>query len=226
MRLALAFSLAFSVAASAFVVSNPAEARQTVSFREDFAPGTVVIKHSQRRLYYVVGGGKAIAYPVGVGRAGKSWFGTRYIDGKRIKPAWAPPGSVFGPVWTVLYILMAVAAVLVVRRAGRRTTGGAMPLFYLQLGLNALWPWLFFRWRLGALSLAEIVALLVVLLFTVLAFARIHRLAAVLLLQGGVPLRPLLWTSLGLPAALFLLFATIMKVPLPLGVLERLSLGR
>ncbi len=98
------------------------------------------------------------------------------------RPAWAPPGSVFGPVWTVLYILMAVAAVLVVRRAGRRTTGGAMPLFYLQLGLNALWPWLFFRWRLGALSLAEIVALLVVLLFTVLAFARIHRLAAVLLL--------------------------------------------
>jgi putative tricarboxylic transport membrane protein len=51
-------------------------------------------------------------------------------------------------------------------------------------------------------------------------------LAAVLLLQGGVPLRALLGTSLGLPAALFLLFATIMKVPLPLGVLERLSLGR
>jgi lipoprotein-anchoring transpeptidase ErfK/SrfK len=94
MRLALAFSIAASVAVSSFVVASPADARQAVSFREDFAPGTVVIKHSQRRLYYVVGGGKAIAYTVGVGRAGKSWFGTRYIDGKRIRPAWAPPAEV------------------------------------------------------------------------------------------------------------------------------------
>ena len=94
MRLALAFSIAASVAASTFVVASPAEAREAVSFREDFAPGTVVIKHSQRRLYYVVGGGKAIAYTVGVGRAGKSWFGTRYIDGKRIRPAWSPPREV------------------------------------------------------------------------------------------------------------------------------------
>jgi lipoprotein-anchoring transpeptidase ErfK/SrfK len=94
MRLALAFSLAVSVIAPAFVVASPAEARQAVSFREDYMPGTVVIKYNQRRLYYVVGGGKAIAYPVGVGRAGKSWFGTRYIDGKRIKPAWAPPREV------------------------------------------------------------------------------------------------------------------------------------
>jgi putative tricarboxylic transport membrane protein len=51
-------------------------------------------------------------------------------------------------------------------------------------------------------------------------------LAALLALQGGVPVRALLWTSLGLPAALFLIFAEIMKVPLPLGVLERLALGR
>jgi lipoprotein-anchoring transpeptidase ErfK/SrfK len=94
MRLALAFSLAVSVIAPAFVVASPAEARQTVSFREDYMPGTVVVKYSQRRLYYVVGGGKAIAYSVGVGRAGKSWFGTRYIDGKRIMPAWAPPREV------------------------------------------------------------------------------------------------------------------------------------
>lgn len=98
------------------------------------------------------------------------------------KPGWAPPGSVFGPAWTVLYVLMAVAAVLVVRRAGRRTTGAAMPLFYAQLALNALWPWLFFRWRLGGAALVEIVVLLVALLLTVAAFARIHRLAAALLL--------------------------------------------
>ena len=85
MRLALAFSLAVAVIAPSLAVSTPADARQAVSFREDYMPGTVVIKYGQRRLYYVVGGGKAIAYPVGVGRAGKAWFGTRYIDGKRIR---------------------------------------------------------------------------------------------------------------------------------------------
>ena len=98
------------------------------------------------------------------------------------KPAWAPPGFLFGPVWTVLYVLMGLAALLVVRRAGERGTGGAMPLFVTQLALNALWPWLFFRWRLGGVAVVEIVALLVVLLLTVLAFARIHRWAAALLL--------------------------------------------
>jgi lipoprotein-anchoring transpeptidase ErfK/SrfK len=94
MRLALAFSLALSVVATSFSAVTSAEARQTVSFNEAYSPGTVVIKHSQRRLYYVMGGGKAIAYTVGVGRAGKGWYGTRYIDGKRIKPAWAPPREV------------------------------------------------------------------------------------------------------------------------------------
>jgi benzodiazapine receptor len=98
------------------------------------------------------------------------------------KPPWAPPASAFSPVWTVLYILMALAAVLVVRRAGRRTTQGALLLFTAQLALNALWPWLFFRWRLGGAALVDIVALLVVLSLTVPAFARLHRKAAALLL--------------------------------------------
>ncbi|MFZ5691411.1 MAG: L,D-transpeptidase [Pseudomonadota bacterium] len=94
MRLALVFSLAAAVVAPVFAATSPAHARQTVTFNENYSPGTVVVKYSQRRLYYVMGGGKAIAYPVGVGRAGKAWFGTRYIDGKRIKPAWAPPREV------------------------------------------------------------------------------------------------------------------------------------
>jgi lipoprotein-anchoring transpeptidase ErfK/SrfK len=79
---------------TAIALPGVADARQPVSFKEDFAPGTVVVKHSQRRLYLVLGGGKAIRYPVGVGRAGKSWFGTRYIDSKRLKPAWSPPAEV------------------------------------------------------------------------------------------------------------------------------------
>jgi len=96
MRIArlLALSIIASVAATIVSVSRPALARETVSFRDDYMPGTIVIKHSQRRLYYVMGGGKAIAYPVGVGKAGKSWFGTRYIDGKRLRPAWSPPAEV------------------------------------------------------------------------------------------------------------------------------------
>ena len=99
MRAARLFSLPILGAvlagiAAISVAPAPAEAAQTVSFREDYMPGTVVIKYGQRRLYYVVGGGRAIAYPVGVGRAGKAWFGTRYIDGKRLKPAWSPPAEV------------------------------------------------------------------------------------------------------------------------------------
>lgn len=96
MRIArlLGFSIIASVAATVFSVSSPALAREAVSFRDDYMPGTIVIKHSQRRLYYVVGGGKAIAYPVGVGKAGKQWAGTTRIDGKYRQPAWAPPADV------------------------------------------------------------------------------------------------------------------------------------
>lgn len=57
-------------------------------------PGTIVVKTSERRLYYVLGDGRAIVYPVGVGRSGKQWFGTAYIDGKHWKPAWSPPAEV------------------------------------------------------------------------------------------------------------------------------------
>jgi lipoprotein-anchoring transpeptidase ErfK/SrfK len=56
-----------------------------------YPSGTIVIKTSQRRLYYFVDSGTAIQYPVGVGRAGMAWSGTAYIDGKYIKPAWSPP---------------------------------------------------------------------------------------------------------------------------------------
>ncbi len=76
------------------VAPAPADAAQPVAFKEDYMPGTVVVKYGQRRLYYVLGGGRAVSYPVGVGRVGKAWFGSRYIDGKRIKPAWAPPAEV------------------------------------------------------------------------------------------------------------------------------------
>jgi translocator protein len=99
------------------------------------------------------------------------------------RPEWAPPSGVFGPVWTVLYVLMGVAAWLVWREEGGRGRARAgLTLFVLQLVLNALWTWLFFVWRRGALALAEVVVLLVVVALTAVAFARVRRLAAVLLL--------------------------------------------
>ena len=73
-------------------VSSPAAqaAREEVSF-DGYFPGTVVVKTNERRLYYVLPSGKAYRYPVGVGRNGKVWAGSVYIDGKRRNPDWSPP---------------------------------------------------------------------------------------------------------------------------------------
>jgi lipoprotein-anchoring transpeptidase ErfK/SrfK len=56
--------------------------------------GTIVIRTHERRLYLVNGDGTAIRYPVGVGMASKQWTGTTRIDGKHLRPAWAPPKEV------------------------------------------------------------------------------------------------------------------------------------
>ncbi len=91
-------SLAAAFAAVALLLlSIPATpgafAREVVSFG-GYAPGTVVVRTGERRLYYVLGGGQAIRYPVGVGRAGRQWAGRSIVDGKYIRPAWAPPPDI------------------------------------------------------------------------------------------------------------------------------------
>lgn len=101
--------------------------------------------------------------------------------GELAQPSWAPPSSWFGPVWTVLYAAMGVAAWLVWRRAGFREARGALSLFLVQLGLNALWSWLFFGWHRGALAFADILLLWVMILATVIAFWRVRPLAGALL---------------------------------------------
>jgi len=73
---------------------RPELAREIVSYQGGEAPGTIVIKTSERRLYLVLGGDAAIRYPVGVGRAGKRWQGRAEIDGKYVKPAWSPPEEI------------------------------------------------------------------------------------------------------------------------------------
>jgi lipoprotein-anchoring transpeptidase ErfK/SrfK len=59
-----------------------------------YSAGTIVIKTRERRLYYVIGDGKAVRYPVGVGRPDKQWSGQSAISGKYIKPAWSPPEEI------------------------------------------------------------------------------------------------------------------------------------
>lgn len=98
------------------------------------------------------------------------------------KPTWAPPASVFGPVWSVLYLLMAVAAWLVWRQADHPGRKPALGLFVVQLAANALWSWTFFAWRTGAGAFADVVLMLVLIVATMAAFWRIRRASAVLML--------------------------------------------
>lgn len=105
------------------------------------------------------------------------------------QPAWAPPSAVFGPVWTVLYAMMAIAVWLVWRAGSLRANRTAISLFLAQLALNALWSWLFFAWHHGAWAFVDILALWVLVVATIVTFWRVRPLAGALL----VPY--LLWIS-------------------------------
>lgn len=80
---------------SAFAVA-PSFAGEVVPFAGEQRPGTIVVKTTQRRLYLVTGNSQAIKYTVGVGRAGKQWFGTTSIVSKHIRPAWTPTADMGG----------------------------------------------------------------------------------------------------------------------------------
>lgn len=99
------------------------------------------------------------------------------------KPRLAPPNWVFGPVWTILYLLMGFASYLV-WHAGEGSTlvWGALGLYLVQLVLNALWSFLFFGKRNPRIAFFEIIALWVSIAATIVAFAPLSSLAAVLLL--------------------------------------------
>src|SRR4051812_29960528 len=99
-KLESSMSLKIAVALAATIgvglsMTGAAQARpDVVGFRGDYSPGTIVVKTNERRLYLVVDQGRAVRYPVGVGRAGKQWAGTTRIDGKYRNPAWSPPKEV------------------------------------------------------------------------------------------------------------------------------------
>ena len=105
------------------------------------------------------------------------------------KPAWTPPSAVFGPVWSVLYLLMALAAWLVWRSRG--FSGATLPLtlFAVQLLLNFAWSVIFFGLRLPGPAFAEIVLLWALILATLITFWRVIPLA------GGLLLPYLAWVS-------------------------------
>ncbi len=106
------------------------------------------------------------------------------------KPDFTPPSRVFGPAWSVLYLLMGIADHLVARQGtGRPEVTRARRLYKTQLALNVLWSALFFGRRSPLAALVEIVVLWVAIALTIAAFARVSKPAALLL----VPY--LLWTS-------------------------------
>jgi tryptophan-rich sensory protein len=96
-----------------------------------------------------------------------------------LRPGWAPPPTVFGPVWSLLYTLMGIAAWLAWRAGASR---GVLGLYLLQLALNALWSWLFFGVHRGAAAFADIVVLAVFIVATLAGFWRVRPLAGALLL--------------------------------------------
>jgi lipoprotein-anchoring transpeptidase ErfK/SrfK len=91
MRIAFLLALLASVAVPSFAAEA---APSTVAYRAQYSAGTIIVRTSERRLYLVLGPGKALRYPVGVGRAGKQWAGSARIVAKFIRPDWSPPAEV------------------------------------------------------------------------------------------------------------------------------------
>jgi lipoprotein-anchoring transpeptidase ErfK/SrfK len=87
-------SLVTIVALQAMVVGAQTPAQARASVLSGYEPGTIVVKTGERKLYLVLENGETISYPVGVGKAGRTWTGVSYINGKFIKPAWSPPEEV------------------------------------------------------------------------------------------------------------------------------------
>ena len=123
-----------------------------------------------------------------------AWATTPEVGGwyaRLRKPSWTPPGWLFGPVWTLLYALMAIAAWRVWRRPDAKPDARktALACWAFQLALNVGWSWIFFRAHQTGFAFVELVSLWLAILATTVAFAGIDRPAAALM----VPY--LLWTT-------------------------------
>lgn len=115
------------------------------------------------------------------GRLANSGYGNRWFDALE-KPALMPPGWLFGVAWTILYILMGLALAIVLHARGAKGRGPAIVLFLVQLVMNLAWSPLFFRAHQVGSGLMLILALIVIVAITIWLFARIRRVAGLLLL--------------------------------------------
>lgn len=112
---------------------------------------------------------------IATGEAVNGWYA------QIVKPSWNPPNWLFGPVWTVLYLLMGAAFALVWNGHGKNKRM-ALILFTVQFVLNLLWSFLFFGLARMDWALIEILLLLVFITLTISAFSKINRTAAILMI--------------------------------------------
>ena len=93
------------------------------------------------------------------------------------KPSWNPPDYVFGPVWTTLFVMMAIAAWLVWKPEGFKAAALPLTLFGVQLALNVAWSWIFFGMHQPGWAFAEIMVLWLAIVATTVAFFRCSKIA-------------------------------------------------
>jgi tryptophan-rich sensory protein len=115
------------------------------------------------------------------GRASNSGYGNPWFDAL-VKPDAMPPGWAFGVAWTILYILLGLALAMILHARGARRRGLGLALFGVQMLLNYSWSPLFFAAHQVTLALAVIAAMIALTLACLVLFARIRKLAALLLL--------------------------------------------
>ena len=99
------------------------------------------------------------------------------------KPFFSPPNWIFGPVWTLLYLMMGMSLYLVwVTKIDKKTKRRAITFFFIQLGLNLLWSILFFGLKSPSAALLGIIVLWIAICLTIINFLRVSKLAAWLLI--------------------------------------------
>lgn len=130
-----------------------------------------------RRWWALLGFGAAVVVAAAIGGLGVRGTSAEYASLEQ--PSWAPPSWLFGPVWTALYAMIAVAGWLVWRRVG---LGPALWAWLAQLVLNAVWTPLFFGAGRYGLAFAEILLMWVAIGVTVFLFRTVSRPATLLML--------------------------------------------
>ena len=136
------------------------------------------MKADYRKLVVSIGGSlmAGVAGSIYTAQSVKSWYPTLS------KPRFNPPAWVFGPVWTLLFIMMGVSFYLVWTKGKKKKLHSeAMAVFLVQLILNVTWSYLFFSWKNITLALAEIVVLWVMILLTIKKFMMIDKTAGYLM---------------------------------------------